>query len=307
MPLPSLRALRRQSSRVRLGALLVAGLLGAGTLTTASPVSPASAATAPMSFLQFNLCGISCGQGALAARDLEAAVTAKAPRPYVVTLQEVCRSVLTTALAALPAYRGRFEVTKAAACADGSDFGIALMVRTGQYTYLGSWWLPNPGNNEPRRIACLQTSVAGASRPLVACVTHIDNRVGNQPAQVADVAARVAAYAVDNAVVLGGDFNLSPPNAALDAVYDSDYPSGRGTFVEADSGNLKRSGGSATSAYLQWTNCKGGAGCPSATNPTYRKPDLLFLTARDFTGYSGSVQAASGSDHLVLRADAVLG
>jgi endonuclease/exonuclease/phosphatase family metal-dependent hydrolase len=268
-------------------------------------VPPVSAASAKVSLLQFNVCGKTCHLGTAVVGDIENAVTSADPQPLVLTLNEMCRSDYAKLTADLPAYHGYFQTTLPRNCADGSDNGDVILVRTSSVTYLGSWALPRPGGGEARMVTCLRTSVSGASRPLVACVTHIDYHASNTAAQISAVATRAAGYAPANAVVVGGDFNSTPTSSPLNAMYSGSYPGGHGTFVEADSANHLRTGGGSSSTYNQFTGC-GGAPCPSASHPAHHKIDYLFLSDTGFSGYSATALSAAHSDHRPLVATAVV-
>ncbi len=266
---------------------------------------PGNAASAPVGFLQFNVCGKTCHLGTAVVGDIENAVTSSSPQPFVLTLNEMCRSDYAKLTSDLPAYHGYFQTTLPGNCADGSDNGDVVLARTTGISYLGSWALPRPGGGEARRVTCLQASVPGASRPLVACVTHIDYHSANTATQVAAVAARAGGYAPANAVVVGGDFNSIPTSSAMSAMYSPSYPNGHGSFVEADSANHVRTGGGSSSTYNEFTGC-GGAPCPSASHPAHRKIDYVFMSGTGFSAYSANAQSAAHSDHRPVVATAVV-
>ena len=136
-------------------------------------------------------------------------------------------------------------------------------------------------------------------------MTRIDYHASNTAVQIAAVAARAGGYAPANAVVVGGDFNSTPTSSALSAMYSGSYPGGRGTFVEADSASLARTGGGSSSTYNQFTGC-GGAPCPSGSHPAHRKIDYLFLSGGGFSAYSATALSAAHSDHRPLLATAVV-
>jgi endonuclease/exonuclease/phosphatase family metal-dependent hydrolase len=269
-----------------------------------APLS-ATAATAKVTFLQFNVCGKTCHNGTAVVGDIENAVTSASPQPYVLTLNEMCGSDYAKLTADLSAYHGHFTALQAHGCPDGTDYGDAVLLRTSSFTYLGSWALPRPGGGEARQIICLKSTVAGASRPLVACVTHIDYRTSNIAQQVAAVSSRAGGYAPANAVLVGGDFNSTPTSSALNMMYSASYAGGRGQFVEADSANSSRTGGGSSSTYNQFTGC-GGPPCPSAAHPMQRKIDYAFLSSTAFTAYSATVFSSAHSDPRSLLAAAII-
>lgn len=279
-------------------------VLGCAAVVSLS-VTPVDAASAQVGFLQFNVCGKTCHLGTAVVGDIEKGVTSSNPQPFVLTLNEMCRSDYARLTADLPAYHGYFQTTLPRNCADGSDNGDVILVRTSSVTYLGSWALPRPGGGEARMVTCLRSSVPGASRPLVACVTHIDYHASNTAAQISAVAARAAGYAPANAVVVGGDFNSTPTSSPMKTMYSRSYQGGQGMFVEADSANHVRTGGGSSSTYNQFTGC-GGPPCPSASHPAHRKIDYMFLSGTGFSAYSATALSAAHSDHRPLLGTAVV-
>jgi endonuclease/exonuclease/phosphatase family metal-dependent hydrolase len=261
----------------------VARLLGVLVLVYALVRLPTSAdATAGgMAFLQFNMCGNACGTHHAVVADLEREITGHRPRPFVVTLQEVCRSQYDQLVADLP-YHGHFEPTLRDRCWDGTDYGIAVLLRTSDVEHLGSWPLPNPAGGEPRTVVCLRTTA------LVACVTHLDTDPANTPSQVAAVASRAGSYQAGGTVVVGGDFNTAPDSAAIRPMYD--------LFAEADLADDQFTGGC--------SNARCGER-PGYHRPT-RKIDYLFLSRTDFTAVNADTSSAPHSDHTPLWATADL-
>lgn len=248
---------------------------------------PADAGTTPsaLSVLQFNMCGNACGTRFAVVDDLESEITDRAQQPFVVTLNEVCRGQYDRLLADLP-YHGHFQPTMPNRCWDGSDYGIAVLVRSSDVGYAGSAPLPAPAGGEPRTVTCVRT--AFQSRPLVACATHLDTDPANTASQVTAVAEHAGAFRAGAAVVVGGDFNTTPGRPALDPM-DAD-------FVEADAADDAFTGGCSR------------ARCgdrPGYAHPT-RKIDYVFLSRGDFTGTSELVTSAAHSDHVPLWATATL-
>jgi len=143
---------------------------------------PADAGTPPatLSILQFNMCGNACGTRFAVVDDLEAEITGRTRQPFVVTLNEVCRGQYDRLLANLP-YHGHFQPTMPNRCWDGSDYGIAVLVRSSDVGYAGSAPLPAPAGGEPRTVTCVRT--AFQSRPLVACATHLAPTRPTRPAR----------------------------------------------------------------------------------------------------------------------------
>jgi endonuclease/exonuclease/phosphatase family metal-dependent hydrolase len=261
----------------------VARLLGVLVLVYAV-VRPPTSADAPaggMAFLQFNMCGEICGTRFVVVADLEREIASRRPQPYVLTLQEVCRSQYDQLVADLP-YHGHFEPTIRGRCWDGSDYGIAVLVRTSDVEHLGSWPLPNPAGGEPRTMVCVRTAA------LVACVTHIDTVPANKASQVAAVASRAGSYRAGGPVVVGGDFNVTPDSPVIGPMYD--------LFAEADSADGEFTGGCSSARCGE----RLGYGRPT------RKIDYLFLSRSGFAGVDADATSAPNSDHTPLWATAEL-
>ncbi len=261
-----------------------ARLLGLVVLVYAVLRLPVAASAEPgaVTFLQFNMCGSACGTRLTVVGDLEREIRGHDPQPYVVTLDEVCRGQYDRLVADLH-YAGHFEPTVRNRCWDGSDYGIAILLRTSEVRHLGSWPLPAPAGGEPRALACVRSTAR--DRPLVGCVTHLDTDPANSPSQVAAVAGRTAAF--PGPTVVGGDFNAPPDSAAMDPMY--------GAFDEVEPGR-----GGAFTGGCTTTGC--GAGYRRPT----RKIDYLFLSRGDFAGPATRTGSAPHSDHVPLWSTATL-
>ena len=303
------RRVRRQPTRLLvLVVLLLAGLVAPPPPEAADADADANAASTGLTFLHFNMCGNACGTRMTVVTDLANAITSRSPQPFVVTLNEVCRSQYDKLDADLPPYRGHFEPTVLSRCWDGSDYGIAVLLRTGSFADLGSTPLPSPGGGEPRKMSCLRTNVPGASQPLVACVTHVDTGAANLAPQIGAVASRARDYWAGHKVLVGGDFNATPGSSALNPMYSTDYPGGTGVFNEADSANSSRGGGGVGSSDNEYTG--GCASYPCGWQAAYshptRKLDYVFLSRYDFVGYGADGTYARHSDHIPLWVTATI-
>jgi endonuclease/exonuclease/phosphatase family metal-dependent hydrolase len=267
--------------------LRTARLVGLVVLVYAMLRLPAAADTPPgtLALLQFNMCGSACGTRFMVVHDLEREITGRGRPPFVVTLDEVCRGQYDALLAHVP-YHGHFQPTVPHRCWDGSDYGIAVLVRTAEIASAGSAPLPAPAGGEPRTVACVRTTVR--DRPLVACVTHLDTDPANTPSQVAAVAAYTGRYADGAAVIVGGDFNATPDKPAM-------RPMAAG-FVEADAGQDAFTGGCSAA------HC---GSAPGYAHPI-RKIDYVFLSRGDFTDVEAVTTSAPHSDHTPLWATARL-
>lgn len=295
------RPLRRRPTRVlALVVVLLAALF--------APPKAAEAASASLTFLHFNMCGNACDTRMTVVTDLESSINSRSPQPFVVTLNEVCRSQYNKLYADLPPYYGRFEPTVLRRCWDNSDYGIAILLRTSSFTDLKGTPLPSPGGGEPRRMICLRTNVSGASQPLVACVTHIDTGSANIGPQISAVTSRARGYWSGHKVLVGGDFNVTPGSSALNPMYSASYSGGTGVFNEADSANLSRGGGDVGSSYNEYTG--GCVSYPCGWQAAYwhptRKIDYMFLSRYDFASYSADGTYAPHSDHIPLWVTATI-
>jgi endonuclease/exonuclease/phosphatase family metal-dependent hydrolase len=242
---------------------------------------PAAADPPPgtLAFLQFNMCGSGCGTRFAVIGDVAREIRRHRPQPLVVTLQEVCRGQYARLVADL-GYGGHFEPTIRNRCWDGTDYGIAVLVRAGDVRYAGSWPLPSPAGGEPRTVTCVRTA------RLVACSTHLDTDPANTPAQVAEVARRTGAF--PGPVVVGGDFNATPDKPAMGPM--------AARFSEADGSRRRFTGGCSRA------RCGSRAGY---AHPT-RKIDYVFLSRSAFTGVSVRIADAQHSDHAPVWVTATL-
>jgi endonuclease/exonuclease/phosphatase family metal-dependent hydrolase len=278
-----LGSVRTKQRRLRVGLAVALVLLLVAVLRAVPPAS--AQLPTPQSFLQFNMCGHACHQGTVVVDEIVRAVTTHQPEPSVVMLEEVCRSQYIRLDTTLVAYAGHFETTQRDRCDDGTDYGIAVLVRTHQMSLIGGWELPNPASGEVRHLACVRTTAFSLGRPLAACVTHIDSTPGNVGPQIAFVAAKVATLRLGHRVILGGDFNAVPQDPRLRVLY--------GVSTEA--------GGDG------YTNC-GGARMPcgpgSGGTEPINKIDFVFLVG--FIGPHTTVVPAAHSDHAMLWGSAAL-
>jgi endonuclease/exonuclease/phosphatase family metal-dependent hydrolase len=267
---------------IRRGARLAGLVVLVYALLRLPPAAGTPAGT--LAVLQFNLCGSACGTRFAVVDDLEREITGRGLPPFVLTLNEVCRGQYDKLVADLP-YRGHFQPTVANRCFDGSDYGIAVLMRTSAVAYVGSAPLPAPAGGEPRTVTCIRTDVR--ARPLVACATHLDTDRANTASQVATVAAYAGRFTADAAVVVGGDFNATPDLSAMHPMYAG--------FTEVDPADANTGGCSR-------------ARCghpPGYAHPT-RKIDYLFLSPGAFRDVRARVGDAPHSDHAPLRATAAL-
>ena len=294
--------------RIRRGrtfGIRLTGLLALAVAAAVLPIVTAEPAQASVAhkYFHFNMCGNKCRGGNLdVANDVINSVNNSSPQPFAMTLNEVCRNQYNHIYSSLLPYYGRFEVTVPGACSNGTDYGIAVLVRTSSYQFHAAWRLP--GGYEARKLACIKTSATGGgTQPLMACVTHIDYHSDVQAAQIRFVADRGREMWSGHHVLIGGDFNVTPGSSTLNPMYSSQYPNGSGVFSEADAGNFSRGGGGVGSTYNEYTG--GCVSYPCGAGrlwlPT-RKIDYIFLSRYDFTGFSADATYALRSDHTPLWA-----
>jgi len=214
---------------------------------------PADAGTPPatLSILQFNMCGNACGTRFAVVDDLEAEITGRTRQPFVVTLNEVCRGQYDRLLADLP-YHGHFQPTMPNRCWDGSDYGIAVLVRSSDVGYAGSAPLPAPAGGEPRTVTCVRT--AFQSRPLVACATHLDTDPANTASQVTAVAEHAGALRAGRRST-----RWTPTSSRRTPPTTRSPVAARGPAAATDPGTCTRPARS--------TTCS----CPAATSPAFRR------------------------------------
>lgn len=275
------KVLRRMASLLTLGIVTAAGSL--------IVAAPARAASVSHTYFHFNMCGNKCNAGGLnVANDVINSIYNRNPQPFVVTLNEVCGNQYNHMYYStqLGAYFGRFFVTVPGACANGTDYGIAIWVKTPSYAVVTEVWLPDPYNKEDRKLGCLKTSATGGgTQPLIACVTHIDPHDDTTTVQIRAVADTVRPHWTGNHVMVAGDFNATPKSSRMSPMYHSGYDiPGTGIFNEADSADLGR-------------NTNGTTGTYNEDTQGWEKIDYIFLSKFDYTNYSGDATYAANSDH----------
>jgi endonuclease/exonuclease/phosphatase family metal-dependent hydrolase len=270
-----------------------------------NPAPPAAQAASVLhKYLQFNMCGNKCRGGNLdVANDVINSVNNSSPQPFAITLNEVCRNQYDHIYGTLVPYYGRYEVTVPGACDNGADYGIAVLVRTSNYTFHNAWRLP--GGHEARKMVCIRTTATGGgTQPLIACSTHIDNHSDVQAGQIAFVAARGREMWSGHHVLIGGDFNVKPNDSKLNPMYSPEHAGGSGVFNEADTNGFSRAGGGVGSDYNEYTGGCFSTPCGYRANDwkPSGKIDFIFLSRYDFTGTYGDATYALRSDHTPLWA-----
>jgi endonuclease/exonuclease/phosphatase family metal-dependent hydrolase len=276
---------RRPVAVVLLGiAAVIAGLVLSGAFFAER--APALTRPDGIRLVQFNMCGQACNDGHhLTAGALGALADY---RPEAVSLNEVCRGQLSAVVAGLRsrgwAMDSRFLVTSPGACGGGDDYGIAVLTRsrvidTDTLTYREQ----SPGTLERRGLLCVQAALG--ARPSQVCSTHLvsageDNSGDIRRGQLAAAARLTGSYSLP--VVLMGDFNMTPDDVSMAALYTSAHGGAYGAFDEVAQGS---------------DACR----CGAATHSSGVKIDYVFVTARDFAVRGAGLVYSASSDHEMLR------
>jgi len=260
---------------------LIAALLVPGGMVSVE-AEPAVAAT-PVRVLDFNICGAICNHGVVdkagGGNDVVDDVRNRIVdfKPAIVTLQEVCAGQfnrLTSLLNGGPwKMSGVFRPQRHdSRCTGGGGFGDAVLT-TGPVGRREV--LPLPNGSEHRAVLCLHTSAGG---PVLACTLHlVTGRSGKEgPAlkrsQLSAAARGLNARAARGAVIVGGDFNVTP--GEMGALLNT----GRGgRFFDID---------------------------PQAAGTHGRKIDYVLFSRAHFANPSGGPQGSRFSDHKALLGQA---
>jgi endonuclease/exonuclease/phosphatase family metal-dependent hydrolase len=213
-------------------------------LATMALATPAGAVPVTMSFFQFNMAGSSVNEGSLGvAGAVVSSVEDADDLPFVVTLNEVCLNQHLHIEGRLDehGYVGTWGPT-GPTCDNGEPYGNSIFMRSGR-SKLGNVDLPNPNGNEQRRLLCVRSN---GQDMFVGCVTHISHEAEDQDVQIAAVADRLNGFRNDGyRVMVGGDFNVTPGDSALDPVY-AVCSGGDGQFHETDVAKCGGRGGEST-------------------------------------------------------------
>lgn len=311
-------------------ALLAAAALVAATLTAivgdhAAQAQQDEGVEVPARIFHFNMCGAvtnnddctshgGSGEGtavpALVSSILDTRDDAPRPgRPDIVTLNEVCETqfnALRTSLAeAGYPMDGRFATAKAneGNCENDSDFGNAVLTREPITNDAGdqiAFPLPMPEDSgEVRTLLCVDTPLRG--KAIKACSVHISTDGDRRAAQVPVVAGIVNGFV--NAglpVILGGDFNATPEDEVLDALYN--HHGGTGRFREVDETDFANAGILCRDAFED--TCRSGEGThPGVLGDS--KIDYIFVSD-DFASLDADATTSPVSDHDPLRGTAIL-
>ena len=250
-------------------------LAAIGLCTTGA--EPVAAAT-PVRVIQYNICGSICHHGVIDRPGPNNDIVEDArnrivgARPAIVTVNEICIAQfhrLKSLLGASPwKMSGVFRPQRGdGRCKNGTAFGDAVLT-AGHVG--GTVVLPMPNlGGERRAVLCLQTSADG---PVLACTLHLvtgRGKHGNREKlmQMGAASRALNARAAKGAVIVGGDFNLTP--GQMGRLLNGGQG---GRFFEAD---------------------------PQMAATHGRKIDYILFSRPHFSNPSGGPQA-SKSDHKVL-------
>jgi endonuclease/exonuclease/phosphatase family metal-dependent hydrolase len=266
-------------------------------------------------FLHFNVCGSvskdqnsQCNGGAVDGIALHVRAAIQDYKPYMVSLNEICRSQFNKMLwdlnsAGIWSMHAHFTTTDTTTTnceGGGGDFGNAILVREPIFGTPVTTNLPHVESNEQRKVTCLVTALA---RGTVVCNTHIGTTEGYQEDQIIAVRNAVEPFVTDGTpTVLMGDFNVEPnerrtapepDHRLLDRIYDINYPDpyGFGLFRELDD------------THTSTTACRCGQ---ATTDSNTRKIDYIFVSRYDWTGLTAYVNSSLYSDHHQIRGTATL-
>jgi endonuclease/exonuclease/phosphatase family metal-dependent hydrolase len=258
--------------RIRLVLALVTAVLSVLVGAPAHAARPAA-----VQAVTFNVCGNVCRHGEVGATAGNIAYQVRALGASVAMLQELCYSQFLGIRDRLARYGYRAEFARASTggrCDDydrkhGTGFGIAILARgtmAGKVLYK----LPSPyGKHQEGRVV-LGVTVRLPGRTLFAVTTH--TALGpNLPIQLGALRRWLVPIASHRPVLFGGDLNVAPDSADLDAFYAA--------FREANAGRKN--------------------GLPTFLSRPNRKIDYLF-GSRGFLAPAGVASANTGySDHSV--------
>jgi endonuclease/exonuclease/phosphatase family metal-dependent hydrolase len=308
-------------------AALAAAMLAtiAGGVAAQAQAPPVEGVEVPARIFQFNMCGAvidnddcpshgGSGEGtvvpALVSSILDTRDDAPRPgRPDIVTLNEVCETQFNALRASLSAagypMNGRFATAKAneGNCENDSNFGNAVLTRqpiTNDADDQIAFPLPLPEDSgEVRTLLCVDTPLRG--KAIKACSVHLSTDGDRRAEQVPAVAEIVNGF-IDTGlpVLIGGDFNASPGDDVLDALYD--HHGGTGRFREVDETDFAEASFFCRETFED--SCRSGEG----TYPGFlgdRKIDYIFVS-EDFASLDADATTSPVSDHDPLRGTAIL-
>jgi hypothetical protein len=194
--------------------LLAVLVLVGGWLVAPQMTAPAAAANVDFEVHEWNICGSVCYGGSVTPANIVIFAVTSQPRPWSVSLNEVClsssqHSKILNALDDLGFHSATFLARISAAGCGGAGFGNAVYavgtpVSSSQYTFPTS--VQDPGQNESRGVVC--TKSQGFLGVWQACSTHLVNSLYAYLQE--DHLFAVSALGGNMLNIVGGDFNIEP-------------------------------------------------------------------------------------------------
>jgi hypothetical protein len=200
------------------GRVLVALAVSTLVLGAVPALRPRPAlAAVPMRVMQFNFCGAICNNGVVdkpgnnndVVEDIRNRIVSS--RPHLVFLNEACQGQITRLKALLAnsswpmdgVFRDQRDDNRCKG--GGKGFGDAVL-SAGFEGATRVLELPDLGK-EHRAVLCMRTDAGG---PVLACTLHLVTKDPEKAKQLTAATNQLNAAAGDGAVVIGGDFNVSP-------------------------------------------------------------------------------------------------
>jgi endonuclease/exonuclease/phosphatase family metal-dependent hydrolase len=293
-----------RSGSLRLRALVIGVAVVLGVALVSPPA--ASAASLRLRILDFNACD-QFGRGNAAC---DATPTQRASAivqsinsyaPHLVTLQEVCRSTVDMIAASLrPSWTAQFFstfTTNDSRCQSvDHTWGIAVLARSTVLSNPQAHKLGVETSGEQRTLLCVDVAVGLAVRT---CTTHLTaGSDANAAAQATTAVNLVNQWVADNAVVLGGDFNLNVRACGNTNVSNGLRPWYAGRF----GAGVTRCYTGIGSMYEVDQYRAGGDGVYDESTLGSAKIDFIFGNRQRMNAdYSGDATSSGLSDHDPLR------
>jgi endonuclease/exonuclease/phosphatase family metal-dependent hydrolase len=221
--------------------------------------------------------------------------------PHLVTLQEVCRSTVDMIAASLgPSWTAQFFstfTTNDSRCQSvDHTWGIAVLARSTVLSNPQAHKLGVETSGEQRTLLCVDVAVGLAVRT---CTTHLTaGSDANAAAQATTAVNLVNQWVADNAVVVGGDFNLN-----VRACGNTNVSNGlRSWYAGRFGAGVTRCYTGIGSMYEVDQYRAGGDGVYDESTLGSAKIDFIFGNRQRMNAdYSGDATSSGLSDHDPLR------
>jgi len=293
-----------RSGSLRLRALVIGVAVVLGVALVSPPA--ASAASLRLRILDFNACD-QFGRGNAACdatptqRTSAIVQSINSYAPHLVTLQEVCRSTVDMIAASLrPSWTAQFFstfTTNDSRCQSvDHTWGIAVLARSTVLSNPQAHKLGVETSGEQRTLLCVDVAVGLAVRT---CTTHLTaGSDANAAAQATTAVNLVNQWVADNAVVVGGDFNLN-----VRACGNTNVSNGlRSWYAGRFGAGVTRCYTGIGSMYEVDQYRAGGDGVYDESTLGSAKIDFIFGNRQRMNAdYSGDATSSGLSDHDPLR------